>query len=94
VVEFGMTVQEATEAANITSYQMRDSFGAHQSFPGRLTVNTATPARVRKALTRRGYALEFEARSSGPINAIFVDQAHGSLWGGSSNHGEDYGIGW
>ena len=27
VVEFGMTVQEATEAANITSYQMRDSFG-------------------------------------------------------------------
>ena len=40
VVEFGMTVQEATEAANITSYQMRDSFGLHQSFPGRLTVNT------------------------------------------------------
>ena len=27
VVEFGMTLQEATEAANITSYQMRDSFG-------------------------------------------------------------------
>jgi gamma-glutamyltranspeptidase/glutathione hydrolase len=94
IVEFGMTVQEATEAANITSYQLRDSFGAHQSFPGRLTVNTATPSRVRKALTRMGYALEFEARSSGPINAIFVDHAHGSLWGGSSNHGEDYGIGW
>ena len=37
VVEFGMTVQEATEAANITSYQMRDSFGGHESFPGRLT---------------------------------------------------------
>jgi gamma-glutamyltranspeptidase / glutathione hydrolase len=94
VVEFGMTVQEATEAANITSYQLRDSFGAHQSFPGRLTVNTATPPWVRKELTRMGYALEFEERSSGPINAIFVDQAHGSLWGGSSNHGEDYGIGW
>jgi gamma-glutamyltranspeptidase/glutathione hydrolase len=94
MVEFGMTVQEATEAANITSYQLRDSFGMHQSFPGRLTVNTATPAWVRKELTLRGYALEFEERSSGPINAIFVDQSHGSLWGGSSNHGEDYGIGW
>ncbi len=94
IVEFGMTVQEATEAANITSYQLRDSFGAHQSFPGRLTVNSATPAWVRKELTRMGYALEFEERSSGPINAIFVDQAHGTLWGGSSNHGEDYGIGW
>ena len=39
VVEFGMTVQEATEAANITSYQMRDSFGEHESIPGRLTLN-------------------------------------------------------
>ncbi len=94
IVEFGMTVQEATEAANITSYQLRDSFGAHQSFPGRLTLNTATPPWVRKELTRMGYGLEFEERSSGPINAIFLDQAHGTLWGGSSNHGEDYGIGW
>ena len=94
IVEFGMTVQEATEAANITSYQMRDSFGDHQSFPGRLTVNTATPPWVRRELTRMGYRLEFEERSSGPINAIFVDRAHGTLWGGSSNHGEDYGIGW
>jgi gamma-glutamyltranspeptidase/glutathione hydrolase len=94
VVEFGMTVQEATEAANITSYQMRDSFGDHQSFPGRLTVNTATPPWVRKDLTDMGYKLEFEERSSGPINAIFVDREHGTLWGGSSNHGEDYGIGW
>jgi gamma-glutamyltranspeptidase/glutathione hydrolase len=94
IVEFGMTVQEATEAANITSYQMRDSFGEHQSFPGRLTVNSATPPWVRKELTRMGYALEFEERTSGPINAIFVDQAHGTLWGGSSNYGEDYGIGW
>jgi gamma-glutamyltranspeptidase/glutathione hydrolase len=94
VVEFGMTVQEATEAANITSYQMRDSFGDHPSFPGRLTVNSATPPWVRKELTQMGYTLEFEERSSGPINAIFVDRKHGTLWGGSSNHGEDYGIGW
>jgi gamma-glutamyltranspeptidase / glutathione hydrolase len=94
VVEFGMTVQEATEAANITSYQMRDSFGQHESFPGRLTVNTVTTPQVRQQLEGMGYKLEFEERSSGPINAIFVDAAHGTLWGGSSNHGEDYGIGW
>jgi gamma-glutamyltranspeptidase/glutathione hydrolase len=94
VVEFGMTVQEATEAANITSYQMRDSFGAHESQPGRLTVNSATPAWVREELVRMGYKPEYEERSSGPINAIYLDRAHGTLWGGSSNHGEDYGIGW
>jgi gamma-glutamyltranspeptidase/glutathione hydrolase len=94
IVEFAMTVQEATEAANITSYQMRDSFADHQSFTGRRTRNTVTPPWVRQELARMGYQLEFEERSSGPINAIFIDRAHGTLWGGSSNHGEDYGIGW
>jgi gamma-glutamyltranspeptidase / glutathione hydrolase len=94
VVEFGMTPQEATEAANITSYQMRDSFGAHESIPGRLTVNTATPPWVREQLVRMGYKLDFVERSSGPINAIELDRVHGTMWGGSSNHGEDYGIGW
>jgi gamma-glutamyltranspeptidase / glutathione hydrolase len=94
VVEFGMSVQEATEAANITSYQMRDSFADHQSFPGRLTLNSATPSWVRGELTKMGYSLEFEDRTSGPLNAIFVDRRHGTLWGGSSNFGQDYGIGW
>ncbi|HEV7448680.1 MAG TPA: gamma-glutamyltransferase [Steroidobacteraceae bacterium] len=94
VVEFGMTPQEAAEAANITSYQMRDSFGAHESIPGRLTVNTATPDWVRSELVRMGYKLDFQERSSGPINAIELDRAHGTMWGGSSNHGEDYGIAW
>lgn len=94
VVEFGMTPQEAAEAANITSYQMRDSFGAHESLPGRLTVNTATPEWIRSELAKMGYRLDFEERSSGPINAIELDRAHGTMWGGSSNHGEDYGIAW
>jgi len=33
-------------------------------------------------------------RTSGPINAIMIDPENGTFWGGSSNHGEDYGIGW
>ena len=45
-------------------------------------------------LKNMGYKLSFDPRSSGPINAIFFDWKHGSLWGGSSNNGEDYGIGW
>ncbi len=94
VVEFGMTVQEATEAANITSYQMRDSFGEHESMPGRLTLNESISPWVREDLRRMGYKLEFEERTSGPINAIYFDRAHGTFWGGSSNHGEDYGIAW
>ncbi len=94
VVEFGMTVQEATEAPNITSYQMRDSFGEHQSIPGRLTLNVSTPPWVRRELMQMGYSLEFAERTSGPLNAIFVDRQHATLWGGSSNYGQDYGIGW
>jgi gamma-glutamyltranspeptidase/glutathione hydrolase len=94
VVEFGMTVQEATEAPNFNSFQMRSSFGAHESVPGRLELNDVTPPYVRAELRRMGYDLTFDDRTSGPINAIWFDQAHGTLWGGSSNHGEDYGIAW
>jgi len=94
VVEFGMTVQEATEAANINSYQMRSSFGAHESRPGVMMIHPSLPPWVRSELTRMGYKLEVVPKTSGPINAIFLDREHGTLWGGSSDHGEDYGIGW
>jgi gamma-glutamyltranspeptidase/glutathione hydrolase len=94
VVEFGMTVQEAAEAANITSYQMRNSFGQHQSFPGRVTLNSSTPPWVRSELERMGYRPEYVERTSGPITAIFVDRAHKTFWGAASNFGQDYGIGW
>jgi gamma-glutamyltranspeptidase / glutathione hydrolase len=89
-----MTPQQATEAPNINSYQMRSSFGEHESRPGRILVAASTPPAVREALQKMGYTLEVEARTSGPINAILLDRAHRSLWGGSSNHGEDYGIAW
>ncbi|WP_304517241.1 gamma-glutamyltransferase family protein [Cecembia rubra] len=94
IVEFEMTVQEATEAANIHNYQMQSSFGAHESKPGSITLNTAVPSWVRKDLERRGYKINYLERTSGPLNAIWFDWKHNSFWGGSSNHGEDYGIGW
>lgn len=94
VVEFGMSVQQATEAPNINSYQMRSSFGEHESRPGRILLADSMPPWVRAELRRMGYELTFEERTSGPINAILLDRAHGTFWGGSSNHGEDYGIAW
>src|SRR4029450_11945442 len=94
MVEFGMTVQEAVEAPNFTSYQMRDSFGLHVSEPGRITLNESMPQWVRAELVHMGYKPEYEARTSGPINAVWFDRKHGTFWGGSSNHGEDYGIAW
>ena len=94
VVEFGMTVQEVCEAPNFNSYQMRNSFGIHESEPGRLTLNAAMPSWVSDELRRRGYRLDFQDRTSGPLNAILFDRQHGTLWGGSSHHGEDHGIAW
>jgi gamma-glutamyltranspeptidase/glutathione hydrolase len=94
VVEFGMTAQQAAEAANINSFQMRASFGEHEVQPGRMLIHEATPPWVRNELRRMGYTLVVEERTSGPINAIVFDRAHGTMWGGSSHHGEDYGIAW
>ncbi len=99
MVEFGMTVQEATEAANFNTNQLWLSLGGEKiddrkPKPGSIMLQSGTPEWVRRDLRKLGYTLTFEDRSSGPINAIYIDWKHGSLWGGSSNHGEDYGIGW
>ncbi len=99
VVEFGMTIQEAVEAPNINTNQLWLSLGGtkiddRKPKPGSIIVNSATPDWIKKELRQMGYTLSFEDRTSGPINAIYFDWKHGSFWGGSSNHGEDYGIGW
>ena len=94
VVEWGMTPQQAVEAPNINSYQMRSSFGQHESRPGRMLINSSTPMETRSALQAMGYTLQVGDRTSGPINAIMLDTRHHTMWGGSSNNGEDYGIAW
>ena len=94
MVEFNMTVQESCEAPSFKTFQMYSSFSDHEKRPGALTLNSAMPAWIRKDLTRMGYRISYEDRTSGPINAIWFDWKHGTFWGGSSNHGEDYGIGW
>jgi gamma-glutamyltranspeptidase/glutathione hydrolase len=94
VVEFAMTVQEAAEAANFNSSQVRSSFGAHESRPGHILLHEAVPSWVRDELERMGYTMTFAERTSGPINAILFDRAHGTMWGGVSDHGEDYGVAW
>ncbi len=94
IVEFGMNAQEAAEAANINSFQMRSSFGKHLSEPGKLLLHDTTTEETRKALMEKGYQLDFAPRTSGPINGIFFDWKNGTFWGSASNYGDDYGIGW
>jgi gamma-glutamyltranspeptidase / glutathione hydrolase len=99
MVEFGMTVQEATEAPNINSDQLWLSLGGERledrrPRAGHILLGNVTPPYVRQELRKMGYIATYGDRTSGPINAIYIDSKHGTLWGGSSNNGEDYGIGW
>ena len=99
VVEFGMTIQQAVEAANINSNQLWLSLGGTKTDDrrpraGEILVGDSTPKGIMDELTKMGYKVAIGRRTSGPINAIYFDWKHGSFWGGSSNNGEDYGIGW
>jgi gamma-glutamyltranspeptidase/glutathione hydrolase len=94
VTEFGMNVQQAAEAANINSYQMHSSFGFKRSEPGRLVLREDTPAQVIRELGRMGYQVELWSQTSGPITAIFYDEANQTFFGAASDFGDDYGVAW
>jgi gamma-glutamyltranspeptidase/glutathione hydrolase len=94
MVEFGMNVQQAAEAHNITSYQMQSSFGAHRAEPGRLQVTSKVSEWTRGELGRMGYSVETVNRTYSPITAISFDRQNGTMWGGASDYGEDYGVAW
>ncbi len=94
VVEFGMDVQQAAEAANIESFQMHSSFGEHRSEPGRIVLRADVPSWVRGELARMGYRIDRLVRTSGPITAILIDRERGTFQGAASDHGDDYGIAW
>ena len=94
LVEFGMTVQEACEAANIASYQVHSSFDRHTAQPGRLTLHQDVPPWVVRDLLEMGYRIDIREKTSGPLTAIRFDWEKNSLEGGASNDGEDTGIAW
>lgn len=94
IVEFGMNVQQAAEAHNVTSYQMQSSFGAHSSEPGRIEVTRKVPEWVRENLDDMDYDVVTVDRTYSPITAIYFDEETGTMWGGASDYGDDYGVAW
>lgn len=94
MVEFDMNVQQAVEAPNFTSYQMQSSFGAHVSEPGRIQVSPMLPDWVTGQLSEMGYKVESDKRPYSPITAIYFDPETGTMWGGASDYGDDYGVAW
>jgi len=94
MVEFGMNVQQAAEAPNITSHQMQSSFGAHEAQPGRIELSRKVPDWVGAELGRMGYTVDTVDRTYSPITAIWIDQEHGTMQGAASDYGDDYGVAW
>jgi len=96
MVEWGMNVQQASEGkGNFISYQMQSSFGAHDAEPGRLQVaREHVPPFVRDRLSKMGYDVEIVDRVYNPTMGIWFDWQNGTMQGGASDQGDDYGIAW
>ena len=95
MVEFGMNVQEAAEAANFNTYQLHNSFGQHEMNAGGLRLNEAMPPWVSESLSEMGYDIaDYDERTSGPMTAVWFDWENGAFWGAASDYGTDYGIAW
>ena len=101
LVEFGMEVQEAIEAARFSSVHFPSSFFPHNASPGVLRVEGRISQPVRAELARRGHAVEVEEDwVAGDVLAIVVDAERGCVRGGVDPRGEvsrrmpSYGIAW
>src|SRR5699024_7013639 len=95
MVEWGMNVQQAAEGRhNIMNYQMQSSFGAHQAEPGRIEVPRSLSPYTVDQLREMGYDVAPVERVYNPTQAIWFDFDNGTMQGGASDYGEDYGIAW
>ena len=101
LVEFGMGVQEAIEAARFSSVHFPSSFHPHGAVAGGLRLEGRVSATVRSELDERGHVVEVEGDwVAGDVLAIVVDERQGVLRGGADPRGEvnrrmpSYANGW
>jgi gamma-glutamyltranspeptidase / glutathione hydrolase len=101
LVEFGMEVQDAIDAARFSSVHFPSSFYPHGKTTGGVRVEGRVPETVRARLRSRGHVLEVEDDwIAGNVLAIVVDPDHGCLRAGADPRGAvsrrmpSYAIGW
>jgi gamma-glutamyltranspeptidase/glutathione hydrolase len=101
LVEFGMEVQEAIEAARFSSLHFPSSFYPHGATRGGLRMESRVPATVRAELAARGHFVEVDGDwAAGDVLALVVDERHRVIRGGADPRGEvsrrmpSYAIGW
>jgi gamma-glutamyltranspeptidase/glutathione hydrolase len=93
MVDFGMNVQEAIEAARWSSRAFPASSGPFTMRPGDLSVESRIPADVRAALKAKGHVLSVaRAWSLGSNGAIVVDSKTGVLKAGADPRVDAYAM--
>ena len=96
VVDFGMNVQEASDAPTVYSLHFPSSFYPREAHPARVAVEGRVPREVVAELERRGHEILPDADwAHGNVMGIQFDTARGVMHGGASASGiTGYALGW
>jgi gamma-glutamyltranspeptidase/glutathione hydrolase len=96
IVDFGMNVQEASDAPTVYSLHFPESFFPRKAHPGRVGVEGRVPREVVAELESRGHEIRLEADwAHGNVMGIQFDAARGVIRGGASASGlTAYALGW
>jgi gamma-glutamyltranspeptidase/glutathione hydrolase len=96
IVEFGMDVQQASDAPTVYSLHFPESFYPRAAYPGRVGVEGRVPREVVNELERRGHEILLEADwAHGNVMGIQFDDARGVIRAGASASGlTGYALGW
>jgi gamma-glutamyltranspeptidase/glutathione hydrolase len=87
VIDFGMDLQEALDAATVQTTHFPGSFYPHKAEPGGVRVESRIGADVRDELTARGHVVNVDgAWSHGQVTAV-AREANGVLSGAASPRG-------
>ncbi len=95
-VEFGMNIQEAIDAPNLSTTHFPSSFYPRSAHPGRVTADSLLPPETIAGLRRRGHEIVLSGPwQGGKMLAIRYDKANGVIMGAASPKGNiGYSMGW
>lgn len=94
IVDFGMNVQEAGDAARYRHTGSTSPTGTAMNGRGTLRLESGVPRSVVQALRGRGHAVEVSAGGYGGYQAIMWDPVEGVYWGGTEMRKDGIVIGY
>ncbi|MCS7315570.1 MAG: gamma-glutamyltransferase [Bryobacterales bacterium] len=95
IVEFGMNVQQAIEAARWTTRGFPSSVFPHRMVPGDLGLEQRIPEQIRKALEAKGHRVRITGPwTLGSNAAIVIDWARGVLEAGTDPRCDAWALAW